>query len=56
MEIATKHRSHSAAFQRRVAGKVIIRETLRTLMQRHAIARQLIRVQAMKCEAAAAAC
>ena len=44
----TKHRSHSAAFKRQVAG-----ETLHALSKRHDISRQLIRIWVGKFEAGA---
>jgi len=47
----TKHRSHGAAFKRRVAQEFIAGETLHGLSQRHDISRQLIRIWVGKYEA-----
>ena len=49
----TKHRSHSAAFQRQVAEAFIAGETLHALSKQHDISRQLIRIWVGKCEAGA---
>ena len=49
----TKHRSHSAAFKRRVAEEFIAGETLHALSKRHDISRQLIRIWVGKFEAGA---
>jgi transposase len=49
----TKHRSHSVAFKRQVAGEFIAGETLHTLSKRDDISRQLIRLWVGKFEAAA---
>jgi putative transposase len=48
-----KHRSHSVAFKRQVAGEFIAGETLHTLSKRHDISRQLIRIWVGKFEAGA---
>ena len=49
----TKHRSHSVAFKRQVAGEFIAGETLHALSKRHDISRQLIRIWVGKFEAGA---
>jgi transposase len=48
-----KHRSHSVAFKRQVAGEFIAGETLHALSKRHDISRQLIRIWVGKFEAGA---
>ena len=48
-----KHRSHSVAFKRQVAGEFIAGETLHALSKRHDISRQLIRIWVAKFEAGA---
>jgi transposase len=48
-----KHRSHSVAFKRQVAGEFIAGETLHALSKRHDISRQLIRIWVCKFEAGA---
>jgi transposase len=53
MEAMTKHRSHSAAFERQVAEEFIAGETLHALSKRHDISRQLIRIWVGKFEAGA---
>jgi transposase len=53
MEVMTKHRSHSAAFKRQVAGEFIAGETLHALSKQHDISRQLIRIWVGKFEAGA---
>ena len=46
-----RHRSHSVAFKRQVAGEFIAGETLHALSKRHDISRQLIRIWVGKFEA-----
>jgi transposase len=53
MEAMTKHRSHSVAFKRQVAGEFIAGETLHALSKRHDISRQLVRIWVGKFEAGA---
>jgi hypothetical protein len=53
MEAMTKHRSHSAAFNRQVTEEFIAGETLHALSKWHDISRQLIRVWVGKCESGA---
>ena len=48
-----RHRSHSVAFKRQVAGEFIAGETLHALSKRHDISRQLIRIWVSKFEAGA---
>ena len=48
-----KHRSHSVAFKRQIAGEFIAGETLHALSKRHDISRQLIRIWVGKLEAGA---
>lgn len=48
-----KHRSHSVAFKRQVAGEFIAGETLHALSKRHDVSRQLIRIWVGKLEAGA---
>ena len=48
-----RHRSHSVAFKRQVAGEFIAGETLYALSKRHDISRQLIRIWVGKFEAGA---
>src|SRR6195952_2300265 len=48
-----RHRSHSVAFKRQVAGEFIADETLHALSKRHDISRQLIRIWVGKFEAGA---
>ena len=48
-----RHRSHSVAFKRQVAGEFIAGETLHALAKRHDISRQLIRIWVGKFEAGA---
>ena len=49
----TKHRSHSAAFKRKVAEEFLAGETLHGLSLQHDISRQLIRIWVGKFEAGA---
>ena len=49
----TKHRSHSAAFKRRVAEGFLAGETPHALSKRHDVSRQLIRIWVGKFEAGA---
>ena len=51
MEVMARHRSHSVAFKRQVAGEFIAGETLHALAKRHDISRQLIRIWTAKFEA-----
>src|SRR5271170_2313764 len=53
MGAMTRHRSHSAAFKRQVAGEFIAGETLHASSKRHHISRQLIRIWVGKFEAGA---
>ena len=48
-----RHRSHSVAFKRQVAGEFVAGETLHALSKRHDISRQLIRIWVGKFEAGA---
>ena len=48
-----RHRSHSVAFKRQVAGEFIAGETLHGLSRRHDISRQLIRIWVVKFESGA---
>jgi transposase-like protein len=48
-----RHRSHSVAFKRQVAGEFLAGETLHGLAKRHDISRNLIRVWVAKYEAGA---
>ncbi len=48
-----KHRSHSVAFKRQLAGEFIAGETLHALSKRHDPLRQLIRIWVGKFEAGA---
>ena len=53
MEVMARHRSHSVAFKRQVAGEFVAGETLHALAKRHDISRQLIRIWVGKFEAGA---
>ena len=53
MEVMARHRSHSVAFNRQVAGEFVAGETLHALAKRHDISRQLIRIWVGKFEAGA---
>src|ERR1700748_510332 len=53
MEAMVKHRSHSVAFKRQVAGEFISGETLHALSRRHDVSRQLVRIWVGKFEAGA---
>jgi len=53
MEVMARHRSHSIAFKRQVAGEFIAGETLHALSKRHDVSRQLIRIWVSKFEAGA---
>lgn len=48
-----RHRSHSIAFKRQVAGEFIAGETLHALSKRHDVSRQLIRIWVSKFESGA---
>ena len=48
-----RHRSHSVAFKRQVAGEFIAGETLHALSKQHDVSRQLIRIWVSKFEAGA---
>ena len=48
-----RHRSHSVAFKRQIAGEFVAGETLHALAKRHDISRQLIRIWVGKFEAGA---
>ena len=48
-----RHRSHSVAVKRQIAGEFVAGETLHALAKRHDISRQLIRIWVGKFEAGA---
>jgi len=53
MEVMARHRLHSLAFQRQVAGQFIAGETLHPLSKRRDVSRQLIRIWVGKVETSA---